>query len=32
MVLAGFGFLLFMILLVGYELWKEKKEDDEWED
>ena len=32
MVLAGFGFLLFMILLVGYELWKEKKEDGEWED
>ena len=32
MALAGVGFLLFMILLVGYELWKEKKDDDEWED
>lgn len=32
MVLAGLGFLLFMILLVGYELWKEKRDDDEWED
>ena len=32
MVLAGFGFLLFMVLLVGYELWKEKQGDDEWED
>ena len=32
MVLAGLGFLLFMFLLVAYELWKEKKGDDEWED
>ena len=32
MVLAGIGFLLFMILLVGYELWKEKRDDDKWEE
>lgn len=32
MVLVGFGFLLFMILLVAYELWKEKKDDDEYDD
>ena len=32
MVLAGLGFLLFMILLVGYELWKEKQGDDEYDD
>ena len=32
MVLAGFGFLLFMILLVTYELWKEKRDDDKWEE
>ena len=30
MVLAGFGFLLFMFLLVAYELWKEKQGD--WDD
>ena len=32
MVLAGFGFLLFMFLLVAYELWKEKQGDDEYDD
>lgn len=32
MVLAGLGFLLFLFLLVCYELWKEKQGDDEWED
>lgn len=32
MILAGFGFLLFMILLVAYELWKEKRDDDKWEE
>ena len=30
MVLAGLGFLLFMFLLVCYELWKEKQGD--WDD
>ena len=32
MVLAGVGFLLFMILLVVYENLKEKWDDDEWEE
>ena len=32
MVLAGLGFLLFMFLLVAYELWKEKQGDDEYDD
>ena len=32
MVLAGLGFLLFLFLLVCYELWKEKRDDDKWED
>jgi hypothetical protein len=29
MVLAGLGFLLFMFLLVAYELWKEKQGDED---
>lgn len=35
MVLVGFGFLAFMIILVAYELIKEKmdgRDDDEWEE
>lgn len=32
MILVGFLFLGFLISLVVYENWKEKRDDEEWEE